>query len=799
MRSILPMVPPAPRPAAVRPYVLAGAGLAVLFLAANWPVVTGQGLPVWDAHSLVTAMQLLIADHARAGQLLRWNPWSNAGSPDFCDPNYGALSPLVVAFSYLGGSRQGMFVAYWLCTWFAGGLGLLFLLRYLRVPAWGAFVVTAGFLFSGYYTGHAEHTPILHAYSALPWVVWRWDVALRSARYWPAVEAGAILGVSALAGYPSVVLLIGGVMALWSAGRWCWPEPDWQAEADGRPAAARPGAGFVVAALVLAAGVASVILCPSYLTFLVEGKGYSERSGPLPWKVAVEGGSLHPGALATFSSPYFALLKLFNRGLHTWPSTDVSMFSLYTGLATPWLALAAVVARPRSGWRWWLFLIGLVGLGLAMSQTFPLRGWLYDFCPPSRYFKHAALFRCELLFALSVLAALACRDLDRFRTAFRADPGAGPEPADRPAGLGRVWLLTAALAALAVTFAHDWALGQATLASFGPDIGLANVHRAVGWAAVFGLGLLAFARGRAGAFRPLPLALVVLTLLDVLLTARLSRSTVYEDTPRLHALWRDLERDQDTSLVLTPQGLNRQPPRPGKDNLNIVTKTPLLANYSPFKNRFHELWAKDPLLVKAATGPDRLWFVPARAAADVHLSDATFEAFQKRAAELGAPPILVHQEHTLCSALPPKTASPLDAPECQRIGSLPPGRKLPAEVRCYEANTLALDVQAPEAGFLVVTDRWARGWRARVNGTATPVLGANFLFRAVPVQPGLNRVVFEYHPFGYPWLLLVSWSLLGVITSVSAWRGLRLLRASRAASVGVAAADGWQPDGRMAA
>jgi uncharacterized membrane protein YfhO len=74
-----------------------------------------------------------------------------------------------------------------------------------------------------------------------------------------------------------------------------------------------------------------------------------------------------------------------------------------------------------------------------------------------------------------------------------------------------------------------------------------------------------------------------------------------------------------------------------------------------------------------------------------------------------------------------------------------------------------LDVDAPARGWLLVTDRWAQGWQACVNGQPQPVWIGQFIFRAVEVEPGANRVEFSYRPFGYPRLLALSWSVLGLV------------------------------------
>lgn len=59
-----------------------------------------------------------------------------------------------------------------------------------------------------------------------------------------------------------------------------------------------------------------------------------------------------------------------------------------------------------------------------------------------------------------------------------------------------------------------------------------------------------------------------------------------------------------------------------------------------------------------------------------------------------------------------------------------------------------LRIQTPDGpgGFLVLTDLYHRGWRARVDGQTTPVYLANFLFRAVYLPPGPHTVDFEFDP-----------------------------------------------------
>jgi hypothetical protein len=72
------------------------------------------------------------------------------------------------------------------------------------------------------------------------------------------------------------------------------------------------------------------------------------------------------------------------------------------------------------------------------------------------------------------------------------------------------------------------------------------------------------------------------------------------------------------------------------------------------------------------------------------------------------------------------------------------------------AESVALAVDLPErveidatlatSGLLVLTDTWYPGWSATVDGAATPILRADYGFRAVYLTAGMHRVVFRYAP-----------------------------------------------------
>jgi len=142
-------------------------------------------------------------------------------------------------------------------------------------------------------------------------------------------------------------------------------------------------------------------------------------------------------------------------------------------------------------------------------------------------------------------------------------------------------------------------------------------------------------------------------------------------------------------------------------------------------------------------------------------------------ADLPARDVVPHESPGELLRMPPASetpAQPLPAEtrQAQAIAELPPGHALPVRVRTYGPTELTFDLTCPANGWLLVTDRWARGYRASVNGRGTPVWGGDFIFRAIRVREGANRMRFTYRPFAYPWLLALSRTTLAAVGIASA-------------------------------
>ena len=112
--------------------------IAVL-LAANLTLVVGRHTGRWDASDFFCPYFILVADHARHGELLTWTPLVEGGCPAGFDPEIGALSPATVGLAALLGPSEPAFRVYWLTIWGLGGLGMLLLARHLRAALAGMY------------------------------------------------------------------------------------------------------------------------------------------------------------------------------------------------------------------------------------------------------------------------------------------------------------------------------------------------------------------------------------------------------------------------------------------------------------------------------------------------------------------------------------------------------------------------------------------------------------------------------------------------------------------------------------
>jgi hypothetical protein len=758
---------PAPGTGDRWPWIFAACVVLAVVVICNLPLLTGRVAPVWDAVDYYRPFFSLVADYTRTGRLLLWDPWINAGSPDFAEPSIGAASPVFLLFGLLFGSGNLGFAAYWIAFWAFGGVGMLLLCRHLGAPSWGALIVALGFVSCGFYTGHGEHTATIYSFSFIPWIIWRFDSALTTRRYFPAAEAGLLWGLSGLGGYPQIVILDVMFLGPWAIGR-LWlarkdPEPDLSLR---RWRECR----FAVVALIVIVIVGTAVLSPSYFSFFRELRGYTDRVEFLGRARALHENLLPPAALNSFASPFLYLLNL--PPYRVWPETDVSMSNIYVGVLI--LVIVAAALTKYSGWKLWLASVAAFFLACSVGWHLPIRGWLYDLVPPTRFFRNPSYFRAYVIVTLCILAALGTRELD---TAAAAEQSRNRLR----------WWLAAVLAAAVACYSFTRLFYDVGFFGCAPPPDVFGAHRAAlaFLATWFGVLLVFFLWWKQRLSKvAFVIALILLAVGDAATTLRISEFTTYtpNTVPWLevmnshHVKDLDLTAREITRNLHPPESLATYP-----NDRNLAIKDAELANYGPLQNKLFNAYLTDPVLYQIAIGQSRMWF----SARPTWLPPSTesFAVFSTVSHALGVPPLFLHKREEMEQGGGGTPSSSVAVSE--EAGRLATS-VVPAaiELTRYGPNTLSLRYSAPTDGWLLVTDRWASGWAATVNGTPSEVLGADFIFRAVRVTRGENLVSFRYRPTGYLGFVALSW---GTMLAVAVCTAVRIRRRFRERDGGASA------------
>lgn len=67
----------------------------------------------------------------------------------------------------------------------------------------------------------------------------------------------------------------------------------------------------------------------------------------------------------------------------------------------------------------------------------------------------------------------------------------------------------------------------------------------------------------------------------------------------------------------------------------------------------------------------------------------------------------------------------------------------------YESNNVELSIQTEERQLLFLSDSFYPGWKAYVDGMEKEIYRANYMFRAIVMEPGDHKVRFVYDPLSF--------------------------------------------------
>lgn len=86
-----------------------------------------------------------------------------------------------------------------------------------------------------------------------------------------------------------------------------------------------------------------------------------------------------------------------------------------------------------------------------------------------------------------------------------------------------------------------------------------------------------------------------------------------------------------------------------------------------------------------------------------------------------------------------------------------------AKIAAYSPNKVTIETNSDAPKLLFLSDNYYPGWVATIDGKETPVLRADYTFRAVALPAGKHTIVFEYKPKIFYYGLAISLSSLFVL------------------------------------
>jgi hypothetical protein len=747
------------------------------------------------------------------GHLPLWNPYVGMGAPLMANYQSALFYPptwLYFLLGSLGGAAwmawgQAPVVAIHL---FWSGLGMAMLARRLGLGGLAQGVGGLSYGLSGYLVSRAGFLSINAAAAWMPWVLLCLTVVLEAGQ--PGTKRRSFillvvcLAFQLLSGHAQTTWYTGLLAGLWAAFFWI---RFWRA---GQRSQVFQTAARLALAFALALGLAAIQLLPT-----AEYLSQSQRSTAVDFDYALNY-SFWPWHLLTFLAP----------GLFGSPATgDYWGFAnywedaVYIGVLPLLLALGTLLANLRRkpalhpaaigltpGFAWFLWSIVGISMILALGSFTAIYPWLYRHVPTFNMFQAPARWMLWAVFALSLLAAIGAERWRRpeKRALYWTRLGtAGAFSILLGAGLG--WLL---LGEVSPTFVRAtalmgfWCLGAGILSLLAPPASLEQTE----------LGLPAALPGDQYPLTRWRACVVLWIMLDLLVAgwglnpggplALYGPSPTSESIRDLASGGRLFIPDPQEYWLKYVRFLRFDTFDPGEDwwalraaqlpNTNLLDLLPMVNNFDPFvPGRFTE-WLTmmaqatpevyDELLRLMNVGvvetlqraqPYGIQFSPIEESARLRWVPCQWVTHgEAEARKLILSDQVDFNTQVLIEESESGTPTGINC-EMPVQAALAKAQELTLTIQDDNPNRLLIYLDAPGAGWLVLSDVWYPGWHAWVDGHPATILRANYLFRAVKVEPGKQQVIFVYQPLSFRLGLVLS-LLSCVVVAILVYRSWRL-------------------------
>lgn len=772
------------------------AGLSLLFYG-DFVFQPGRMLFGTDMVDQAYQLRQFAVEEIRQGRgLPLWNPYVYGGVPYLAILPGPVFYPTSLLYLLLP-LHRAIGWTFVLHTFLAGSFAY-FAARSFRLSRPSAAACGVSFMLSGYFLSHlyGGHDGRMFAMALIPLALGCLERGLaRGSVGWSLAAAGAV-ALQILTPHVQVMYFSSLLLVLYAGFRLTR-----RARREGAGVVGR-GAGLVALIFAAAALLGAVQLLPTYalLGHAVRGTGEGGYAFAASW-------ALPPQELTALFLP-----DLMGSLGGYWGRNPFKLHTEYLGAVPLALAALAVASslgdgplRERRATVW--FLAGAAGLGtlFALGEATPVHRLAYAVVPLIRSFRAPSMMLAPVALLVALLAGFGWEAVRRGRrTGAEADPpraprGAGGRPSPEGVGDGGIpwgwlWLFSAPVlllglaAAAAPTALQDFAYHSWLPAGWPrrPSPELASQLRA-GGALLLGAWLLTLAaaagvtRGRVGEWAILPVLLVLvvdLSRVDARYLQTANPADFFAADPTILRLRDALgpgERVWPLEDTYRPNELMyfRIPAVTGSQNFRLEWYERLVGGLG------YDNLLRNPVL----WGLFDIRFLTARSELETPLLRGAWEAGGARVYEVADPvphayfPSSVRAVRDTAEALR-RTLGLRHALEeaVVEATTAPSAGAGTAALVEWTPDRLTLSVEAERGGLLVVSEVWAPGWRAAVDGREAPVLRANTAFRAVHVPAGEHELRLWYAPPAVRWGSRLSAAALAALAVAAAALGLRRLR-----------------------
>jgi hypothetical protein len=700
------------------------------------------------------------------GRIPLWNPYNGMGAPLLANYQSALLYPPHLLYFLFPGPQMMGFLGMLHLAW--AGYGMWRLTGRFKCPPLGRGIAALAYPLSTMLVARFGTIPMVDAAAWLPWLMLAVDALLDGATLARILALAAVLTMQLLAGHAQWTFysfVLAGSYSLWKLLRYRRDYP------------LRRSAGILIGALLafsLALGIAAAQLVPT-----AELQRQSQRASGVDETFALNF-SFPPPSLINFLNPNF----YGNPGDGTYAIKGAYFeVTAYLGILPLTLAVLGplyyfLMQRrkrrnlptpdiPDNPLIPFFSLVAVLSVILALGK-FGIYPLLYRYVPTFNLFQAPARWLLLAVFSMAMLAAFAV-------------------PMWKPERRALIRIRIVLIGAISVTAAGI--IAQLIMRSAEPLMvqmlyGVTVIGALVAAVSVIFLTQPADERH----YSRWAIAVLVFVAADLWWANALSNPTApasFYDRPLLafplpgRIFWRDPNNQQlpeatfDTYLKLNDYRMTADQLNSYRSlhlpNMNLLDRQLLVNNFDPLRPDWFDRYT-------------RLLTNPTPTGLLLH-AGAIFceESFSARVAfrgDCGSPDgdriLLVPTAKTFNSPdaveqfISAKDWDPAKVVAIETTDSIPSTTNAGTAKLSHETpQELAIDIDSPDGGMLVVADTYYPGWMATIDGNPTPIYRANLAFRTVIVPAGKHTVLMRYLPDSWRTSVLISLASLAVFVTLA--------------------------------